>query len=131
MNSVEAKFLSIDGEKRAVAAFQRQDYCTVKDLLVKALKEVQLLGQLPQWVIDLVDALATIYCMERRYDQAELLYANTLIAREKILGFNHPDVIDNLQKLAIIIRERHGDNVATKTIAFRARYLAIQSPASI
>ena len=124
--SKSAYSLDNDCEKQARAAFERQDYSATRDILIQSLKSAQASRQLKPWLIDLTYTLATAYCLERHYDEAEQLYTSALIAQEKILGPDHPDVIASLKKLAVIIRERQGDSVAAKTIAFRVRSLGIR-----
>ena len=106
-------------EQMASAAVQRQDYLLAKDILIKALKIAQAAKQLDPKLVDLIDKLAVSFCLERKYSEAESLYAHVLSTREKILGPSHPDVKDSIERLAFITRETRG-NLAATTIAFRA-----------
>jgi hypothetical protein len=125
MDSTPSTLLSNDCEKKVMVALERKDYSTAKEILIAALKT----GQLRTGIIDLVQALTTLYCLERHYDEAELLYTSLLAANEKKWGTNHPDVVDTLKKLAVIVRAKQSDSILAKIMAFRAQSLAVQSKA--
>lgn len=124
MDNRESQSAWNEDERRIMAAFQRKDFSEANNILIKALKKAQLLGQLQPGFMEVVNALAVAYCLERRYADAEHLYTSLLKVKEKILGPNHPDIVDSLEKLAIVMRETQGNSTLAKTIAFRARSLA-------
>jgi len=124
MDKIESNSSWNDSEKAFVAAFQRQEYEEAKNILIKALKAAQLSGQIDPRLMESVHELAAIYCLERRYKDAEQLYTGGFHTREKILGPNHPDTIDSLERLAAVVRETQGDGLLAKTMAFRAHSLS-------
>jgi tetratricopeptide (TPR) repeat protein len=56
--------------------------------------------------------LAGHYYEAERYDKAEGLYKEVLAVREKVLGPEHPDTLDSLEKLAILYRRVGPDKLA-------------------
>lgn len=101
----------------------RGDYLMAERLLAAALSEAEDYGKLEQRLLFAVHSLAAIYCTQRKYADAERLYWRGLETREKILGPDHPDVADSLQRLSVILRETKGKGEAMY-VAFRAQTIA-------
>jgi hypothetical protein len=124
MDKIESNSSWSNSEKAIAAFIQSKEYEEAKNILIKELKAAQVSGQLPSNLTQLVHELAAIYCLERRYKEAEQLYSEGFATREKILGPNHPDTIDSLERLAAVVRETQGNGLLAKTMAFRAHSLA-------
>jgi len=67
--------------------------------------------------------LATFYCSQEQYTQAEPLLKRTLAIREKTLGPNHPDVAQSLENLASFYHytRREEEAVAMEKLAASIR----------
>ncbi len=106
------------------------DYVLAERLLNNAIRQAEDYGKLDPRLPFAIHSLAALYCTQRRYQDAERLYWQGLVTREKILGPDHPDVADSLERLAVILRETKGKNEAMY-VAFRAQTLASHRKAKV
>jgi tetratricopeptide (TPR) repeat protein len=49
-----------------------------------------------------LNALATVYVAQQKYDEAEGLYRRAIAIRERVLGHGHPDVAHTLTNLSLV-----------------------------
>ncbi len=90
----------------ASAAQQHGHLKVAGKILSDALKEAEELGELNSLIVDQLRKLATIHCLRREYESAEHVYGMLLETQEKVLGSDHPSLVDTLDKLGVILRER-------------------------
>ena len=102
----------------------KQQYDKAETILAKALKIAEESGVLDSKLLHSLHTLAAIYCMDRQYAKAEGLYRHGLKAREKAFGANHPDIVDSLERLAVVVQETRGKQEAM-AISFRAQTMAV------
>jgi hypothetical protein len=65
-----------------------------------------MLGDNHPHTLNSMNGLASLYRAQGRYDEAELLYLETLEARKSVLGDNHPHTVGTLYDLACVEAQR-------------------------
>ncbi|MBY0549236.1 MAG: tetratricopeptide repeat protein [Candidatus Obscuribacterales bacterium] len=113
--------------REACDAWRRGDFQLAERVMFQALSGAELSRTLPAPLIDAVHDLAGTYCVKRRYSDAARLYRRVLAAREKVLGESHPDLVDSLDRLAVVLCE---SDAKPDAMAARFRAMAIRSRAA-
>ncbi|HEY9788109.1 MAG TPA: tetratricopeptide repeat protein [Candidatus Obscuribacterales bacterium] len=81
-------------------ARKHNDFVSAQKTLDHALCDAEDFMELDERMIWACHSLGAVYCEQRKYDSAEIVYSRLLEVREKILGPDHPDVADSFEKLA-------------------------------
>jgi len=85
-------------------AFRRaciqENHIQAEQILGDALARAEEIGELDATLIWSGHSLAALYRMEGQWDRAAAVYRRILEAQEKILGPDHPDVANSLEKVA-------------------------------
>lgn len=110
--------------REACDASRRGDLQVAERIMFQALSSAELTRVLPAKLIEAVHELAGTYCVKRKYSDAARLYRRVLSAREKVLGETHPDLVDSLDRLSIVLCE---SDAKPDAMAFRFRAMAIRS----
>ena len=126
MSQIENSTIWKDYAETAANARQRRNLGAADRTLCNALIEARKHKELAAALVAEVHELATLYCMDRRYDAAEQIYKNLLEARERILGTEHRDIVDSLEKLAVVVRE---SDRRSEAMALGYRAMALKSKA--
>jgi hypothetical protein len=66
--------------------------------------------------------LADLFDSQGKYDLAEPLYRETLQLTEKVLGKEHPDTLQSMNNLAVLLQRR--SSATTSPVSSRARATA-------
>jgi tetratricopeptide (TPR) repeat protein len=62
-----------------------------------------LLGDRHPDVATSLNNLAVLYCYQNRYDEAKLLFLQSLEIREAILGSDHPDTQNTIEAIEFVL----------------------------
>lgn len=100
------------------------DVQSLEKKMFSALATAENEKSLPSSLVDAIHEMAGMYCVKRKYGDAARLYRRVLSARERVLGENHPDLVDSLDKLSVVLREADSRSDA---IAAQFRAMAIRS----
>ena len=68
--------------------------------LVKALRNASDQAVVHKQLVETIGRLAEIYCLERFYFDAESLYSTVLDVEVRLLGADHPQVVQTLKSIA-------------------------------
>lgn len=110
--------------REACDAWRRGDLQFAEREMFQALSSAEVVRVLPEQLIQAVHELAGSYCVKRKYSDAARLYRRVLSAREKVLGETHPDLVDSLDRLAVVLCE---SDAKPDAMAVRFRAMAIRS----
>lgn len=84
-------------------AFEQKNYGQAEKLLSRAIQQLQQQSDYnPRQLLNLKDNLASIYIAKSQYQSAEDVLQQNLQVRYQILDETHPDIADNLNRLATI-----------------------------
>lgn len=89
-------------QQPAAEAFKRGQLAKASKVLREALREAEEVGQLHDGLVTSATEVAEILQSQQKFSEAETLYRAVLELREKMLGSNHPAVIESLQRLAML-----------------------------
>lgn len=82
--------------------------------------------------LDVTRRLAWLLYSTGRYDEAEPLFRNTLTARERVLGPDHPDTLSSRNNLAVLLsrtgRYDEAEPLLRDTLATATRVLGPDHP---
>ncbi|MBI4532957.1 MAG: tetratricopeptide repeat protein [Candidatus Melainabacteria bacterium] len=84
-------------------AIKQGHYLRATQMLRSALVDADDFSELDSRLVWLAHSLAERCCAQGECVEAERLYSLILEAREKILGPDHPDVVDSLEKIAWVL----------------------------
>lgn len=119
-----AKGFENDSLTQAREAWKGGDLQSAERAMFQALTAAEISKSLPNQLVETVHELAGTYCVKRKYADAARLYRRVLLAREKVLGENHPDLVDSLDKLAVVLRE---SNSKPDAMAAQFRAMSIRT----
>jgi hypothetical protein len=89
-------------QKAAGAALSKGQASKAARILKDALRESEEVGELSISLVDAANQLAESLMGQNKFGDAESLYRAVLEVREKMLGTSHPQVVESLQKLAVL-----------------------------
>lgn len=89
-------------QQAAGAALNKGQAGKAARILRDALRESEEVGELPPSLVEASNELAESLMSHNKFAEAEALYRAVLEVREKMLGTNHPQVVESLQKLAVL-----------------------------
>lgn len=121
MNQTDVKSSLLNDAR---AAWRKGDTSLAEQGMFRALATAEVEKTLPDSLVDAIHELAGSYCVNRRYNDAARLYQRVLTAREKVLGDSHPDLVDSLDRLAVVLR---ASNAKTDAIAACYRAMSIRT----
>ena len=104
---------------------QMKDDLEAETILLENLRQKTESGRIESTLINNLHTLAARYCLMHKYLDALRLYKMGLEIREKLLEPNHPDIVDSLERLAVVLQETgHCDEA--RVVSFRAQTLAAE-----
>jgi hypothetical protein len=121
--------IGIDKSYYMTEAGRKGDMKSAEHGMFRALASAEAERLLPSSLVETAHELAGSYCVRRQYSDAARVYRRVLTAREKILGENHPDLVDSLDRLAVVLGELDSKSDAMaaqfRAMSIRTRLVAI------
>jgi hypothetical protein len=96
----------------AKEACKHGHFLQAQRILKDALHDAEEYGDIDDGLIYSIHALAGTFCISRDFRRAESLYRQVLEWREKMLGEQHADVADSLDRVALMLRQQEQKNEA-------------------
>jgi tetratricopeptide (TPR) repeat protein len=84
-------------------------------------------ASLPLDIAGIMSNLGWLYSTQKQYTLAESFLKRTLAIRERILGQDHPDVVNTLSQLALVYRQT-GREESAESVEKRAAAILVSQP---